>query len=61
LSTPLEFTGTRKDILSTDKKGFTQIIEKEEILGSLIPVSSFLICGLNSCSVQGCFESRSVS
>jgi hypothetical protein len=35
----------REDYLSTDKQGFTQIIEKEKCLESLIPVSSLLICG----------------
>jgi hypothetical protein len=35
----------KKDVLSTDKHGFTQIIEKEELLESLIPASSLPICG----------------
>jgi hypothetical protein len=35
----------RTGFLTTDEKGFTQIIGKEEILNSYIPVSSLLICG----------------
>jgi hypothetical protein len=45
LNTSQPFTETRKDILSTDEKEFTQIIEKEEVLEPVIPVSSLLICG----------------
>jgi hypothetical protein len=45
LNTSRPFAETRKGILSTDENGFTQIIEKEEVLEPVIPVSSLLICG----------------
>jgi hypothetical protein len=49
----------RKDILSTDKQGFSQIIEKEELLNSSSLSHPF--SSVDEIIVLGCFESCSFS